>query len=486
MVPVGRAESLSVETAGRGDPVVLIPGLFGSAYGFRKVVPLLVDAGYRTIVIEPLGVGASARPEKANYSLTAQADRIAAVLDSLHVRHAIILAHSIGGSEAFRLAYRRPDLVRALLSIEGGPTEQAITPAFKRALRFAPWIKLFGGIRLIRRKIRGMLIDSSGDASWVTDSAVLGYTAAAARNLDATLKAYLAMANAREPELLAPRLPQIRCPVRLMVGGARHDGDVGAKEVQLLERSLPAFVLDSVAAAGHFIQEEEPGAVLAGVARLKASVTAGHSDGGSPDAHRVGRRGLLSAARGRPRARAQPRPAAQPLGAPDHRGHVLHGRAPGRRVRASGGDEPGDLFERWRVARDHRLAAAATPRGRVPKRPLRYRACARRARSNARVGGTVRRVARRHSGGGHVPLVVFPLGGLPRVPATAAADPRPSRGDDRGERAGGGCERALLPRRLGHHPERCGQHILPAERSPADRCCDRPAAAAVPRAHRAP
>jgi pimeloyl-ACP methyl ester carboxylesterase len=279
MVAVAPTESLSVEITGRGDPVVLIPGLFGSAFGFRKIVPLLADAGYRTIVIEPLGVGASARPEKANYSLTAQADRIAAVLDSLHVRNALVLAHSIGGSEAFRLTYRRPDLVRGLLSIEGGPTEKAITPAFKRALRFAPWIKLFGGMRLIRRKIRGMLIDSSGDASWVTDSTVLGYTAAAARDLDATLKAYLAMANAREPEQLAPRLPQIRCPVRLLVGGARHDGDVGVQEVDLLKRTLPAFVIDSVRGAGHFIQEEEPGAVLAGVARLKASVTAAHAAG---------------------------------------------------------------------------------------------------------------------------------------------------------------------------------------------------------------
>src|SRR3989449_4787775 len=120
MVPVAPAESLSVETAGRGDPVVLIPGLFGSAFGFRKVVPLLVAAGYRTIVIEPLGVGASARPEKANYSLTAQADRIAAVLDSLHVRGALVLAHSIGGSEAFRLAYPRAELLGALLSTHGG------------------------------------------------------------------------------------------------------------------------------------------------------------------------------------------------------------------------------------------------------------------------------------------------------------------------------------------------------------------------------
>src|SRR5256885_12979030 len=40
---------LTVE--GAGDPVVLIPGLFGSAFGYRRVLPGLVDAGYRTIVI---------------------------------------------------------------------------------------------------------------------------------------------------------------------------------------------------------------------------------------------------------------------------------------------------------------------------------------------------------------------------------------------------------------------------------------------------
>jgi pimeloyl-ACP methyl ester carboxylesterase len=49
--------------------------------------------------------------------------------------------------------------------------------------------------------------------------------------------------------------------------------------VDLLQRTLPAFALDSVPAVGHFIQEEEPGAVLAGVARLKASVTAVHARG---------------------------------------------------------------------------------------------------------------------------------------------------------------------------------------------------------------
>jgi pimeloyl-ACP methyl ester carboxylesterase len=271
-VALAPAESLQVDTSGAGQPVVLIPGLFGSEFGFRKLVPLLHDAGYRTIVIEPLGIGSSGRPQRADYSLSAQANRIAGVLDSLRVRQALVIAHSIGGSEAFRLAYRRPDLVRGMISIEGGPTEAAVTPTFKRALRFAPWIKLFGGIKLVRRKIRSMLIASSGDSSWVTDEAVAGYTAGAARNLDATLKAYIAMANAHEPEKLWPHLSDVRCPVRLVVGGVPHDGDVNQAEVRLLQRTVRAFAIDSVPGAGHFIYEEQPQAVIAALGRLQAGL----------------------------------------------------------------------------------------------------------------------------------------------------------------------------------------------------------------------
>ena len=127
------AESVAVTVTGTGDPVVLVPGLFGSAFGYRTLIPLLTDAGYRAIVVEPLGIGGSARPEHADYSLTAQADRIAAALDRLGVRHAVVVAHSLGASMAFRLAYRRPDLVAGIVSLDGGPAEGAATRAFRRA-----------------------------------------------------------------------------------------------------------------------------------------------------------------------------------------------------------------------------------------------------------------------------------------------------------------------------------------------------------------
>ena len=279
-------ESLQVEVSGEGTPVVLVPGLFGSAYGFRKLVHLLNANGYQSIVVEPLGIGFSSRPERSNYSLTAQADRIAAVLDSLGVSNALVVAHSIGGSMAFRLAYRHPERVGGLLSIEGGPTEQATTPAFRRAMRFAPWIKLFGGIKLIRKKIRHSLIAASGDTSWVNEAAVFGYTAGAARNLDATLKAFLGMATAKEPEKLQPNLARIRCPVRMVLGGTPHEGDVNDDEMALLRRSLAVFTVDSVAGAGHFIYEEQPEAVLAAVSRLRETTL---HPAGSLDANRPSR-----------------------------------------------------------------------------------------------------------------------------------------------------------------------------------------------------
>jgi pimeloyl-ACP methyl ester carboxylesterase len=267
------AESLGITVAdagtGAGAPVVLVPGLFGAAFGYRKLIPLLTHAGYRVVVIEPLAIGSSSRPEHADYSLSAQADRIAAALDQLGLRDAIVVAHSMGAAMTYRLAYRRPDLVAGVVSIEGGPAERATTRAFRRALRLAPWIKLFGGVTLVRRKIHGQLIKASGDTSWVSDAVVESYTAGAAHDLDGTLKAFLAMAERREPEPLRPHLADVRCPVRLLVGTAAHDGGVPAEEIAILARTLPAFTVDSVAGAGHYIQEEQPGAVLAAVRRLR-------------------------------------------------------------------------------------------------------------------------------------------------------------------------------------------------------------------------
>ena len=260
-VSIAVSESLWVTEWGQGPPVVLIPGLFGSAYSFRHVVPRLAEQGYRAIVIEPLGVGFSARPERANYSLTAQAERVAGVMERLGATGAVIIGHSVGASVAFRLAYRRPDLVRGIVSVEGGPAESVMTPGMKAAVRFIPWVKWMGGMKVMRSRVRKGMIESSGDASWVTDEVVDGYTAGAAVSIDQTLKSMITMSTTKEPEKLKAHLGEIHAPVRLLVGSASRGG-IPRVELQLLRSTLSSLAVDTIHGAGLYIQEERPLAIV--------------------------------------------------------------------------------------------------------------------------------------------------------------------------------------------------------------------------------
>ncbi len=268
LMPVAATESLRVTITGRGETVVLIPGLFGSAFGFRHLLELLPAAGYRAMVIEPLGIGRSPRPKHADYSLTAQADRIAVVLTRLQDGPVMVVAHSVGASMALRLAYRHPELVSAVISLDGGPAEEAATPGFRRAMQYASWIKWLGGVKRIRPKMRKDLIAASGDPSWITEEVMDGYIAGAAADLDGTLLAFMAMAEAREPEHLKPHLAEIRCPVRLVLGTAPHRGGVESGQVAILRDRLPSFAIDSVPGAGQYLFEERPSSVVAIIASM--------------------------------------------------------------------------------------------------------------------------------------------------------------------------------------------------------------------------
>lgn len=272
LIPVAAEESLAVTDAGAGPAVVLIPGLLGSGFAFRGVTPRLNAEAFRTIVIEPLGVGGSSRPEQADYSLQAQADRVAAVLDTLDVQSTYIVSHAVGSAIALRLARWRPDLVLGIVSLEGGAAESATTPGFRRAMKLAPVIKLLG-VGFLRGKLKKQLLESTGDPGWVTDDVVDGYLADAARDLGAALRAYGAMSHSREPELLAPQLSEIRCPVLLLLGGAAHSGGPASEEIALLADRVPAFRVDTLPVVGHFPHEEAPGAVVDALLRVHATAT---------------------------------------------------------------------------------------------------------------------------------------------------------------------------------------------------------------------
>ncbi len=262
---------LTVISAGSGDPVVLLPGLSGCAYGFRNIVSPLQDDGFRTAIIEPLGIGSSGRPRNADYTLTAQADRVAAAMDSLGMSHAIVVGHGVSASVALRLAYRRPELVAGVVSVEGGPNESAATPTMEKSLKLASVVAKLGGHRLLKDKFKSSLEEASGDRTWIDRRTVGRYLKSMNGDMDDFIAAFRAMARSTEPESLLDNLSRIACPVLLLTGQAPHSGAVTSEEIGILSARLPRFSLQPVPDSGHFIFEEQPAVVVDAIKSMQTT-----------------------------------------------------------------------------------------------------------------------------------------------------------------------------------------------------------------------
>ncbi len=277
MLEIAPAEKLTVCSEGpdHGEYVVLVPGLSGCSYGFRKLTPLLHEQGLRTIIIEPLAVGESTRPRNVDYTMTAQAARLGAVLDRLEIENAVFVAQGISGAMVFRLAVERPELLAGFVSIEAGPAEAAISPNIKNNLKLVKFVARVGGKSLLRDRYAENLKKGSGDTSWIDRRTIGRYFRGTSRDISATMDALRVMTEQVEPWAMIPRLPEIRIPVIVLLGTAPHVGALTSEDIEDLRRGLRNVEFREIAGAGHFIYEEQPQAVADAVEEMVAKLTAG-------------------------------------------------------------------------------------------------------------------------------------------------------------------------------------------------------------------
>lgn len=105
------------DSGGDGPAVVMQHGLCGAEGQIAELVPaeLAADLGVRRLTLECRGHGGSEAGDPAAFSIATFADDLAAALDALSIRGAILGGVSMGAAIASRLAVRRPDLVSALV-----------------------------------------------------------------------------------------------------------------------------------------------------------------------------------------------------------------------------------------------------------------------------------------------------------------------------------------------------------------------------------
>jgi haloalkane dehalogenase len=145
------------------EPVLLLHGEPTWSFLYRKVIPVLVDAGLRAIAVDLIGFGRSDKPAaRSDYTYQRHIDWTTSMLESLDLHGVTLVGHDWGGLIGLRLAAERADrFARIVATNTFLPTgDIPLGEAFFKWQRFSQEVPEFraGGI------VKGACVSDPPDA----------------------------------------------------------------------------------------------------------------------------------------------------------------------------------------------------------------------------------------------------------------------------------------------------------------------------------
>jgi len=117
---VNGARLCCVDFGGDGSSMLLLHGLAGRGNEWHDTANRLTQHGH-VFALDQRGHGRSAKGLD-DYSRDVYVDDAVAVIEQLQLAPTLLIGQSMGGLNAFLVAARRPDLVRALIVVEARPS----------------------------------------------------------------------------------------------------------------------------------------------------------------------------------------------------------------------------------------------------------------------------------------------------------------------------------------------------------------------------
>jgi haloalkane dehalogenase len=113
-VPDGDGATLRVHYVDEGPrgapPILLLHGEPSWCFLYRRMIPVLVDAGLRTVAPDLVGFGRSDKPaSRDDYTYQRHVDWMTALLDALELRDATLVGQDWGGLIGLRLVAENPE-----------------------------------------------------------------------------------------------------------------------------------------------------------------------------------------------------------------------------------------------------------------------------------------------------------------------------------------------------------------------------------------
>jgi len=117
----------------KADPVLLMHGEPSWSYLYRKMIPIIVDAGFHTVAPDLVGFGRSDKPvDRKDYTYQRHVDWMQALLDKLDLQRINLVCQDWGGLIGLRLVAQNPSrFSRVVVANTGLPTgDNPISEAF--------------------------------------------------------------------------------------------------------------------------------------------------------------------------------------------------------------------------------------------------------------------------------------------------------------------------------------------------------------------
>ncbi|MEO6132785.1 MAG: alpha/beta fold hydrolase [Saprospiraceae bacterium] len=109
---------LNHKIIGSGAPLIILHGLFGMLDNWRTIARMLEDK-FQCILVDLRNHGRSPHDDEMNYLV--MADDIGELMNELHIDHAFLMGHSMGGKVAMLFALVHPDKVEKLIVVDIAP-----------------------------------------------------------------------------------------------------------------------------------------------------------------------------------------------------------------------------------------------------------------------------------------------------------------------------------------------------------------------------
>ncbi|WP_159995127.1 alpha/beta fold hydrolase [Roseomonas sp. 18066] len=263
---------LHVAEAGQGPPVLLLPGWPQSWLAWRHVVPLLVAAGRRVVVLDPRGLGDSDRPE-GGYDLDTVAGEIHGFLAQEGLLGLDIVSHDVGSWIAYALAAGHPAAVhRLVLSEMTMQTAGVARPVPDEAANIAGWHFGFNRLHGLpealvagreRLFLDWMFDNKAARPAAIDEAARAHYEGCFARPgaARAGFDYYRALLS---PAGLARMAERLAVPLPMPVLAIGAEGGVRGRLADSLQGAAPRLS-SLVLPGGHYLPEEAPEAFAAAV-----------------------------------------------------------------------------------------------------------------------------------------------------------------------------------------------------------------------------